>query len=127
MNGINFHLDAKLQLPILGAGIPTMIFGADVTHSPGPIVDGQRTGNSIAAVVGSIDARYATYRCAIRTQSGRKEIIEELEGMAIELMTTFQRRANGRLPERILFYRDGVSEGEFGIFILTKVLLSWKK
>jgi hypothetical protein len=39
------------ELAIIGSGPPTMIFGADVTHA----ADGK--GNSIAAVVASMDRK----------------------------------------------------------------------
>lgn len=30
-----------------------------------------------------------------------------------ELLLEFRRRTNGKVPERIVMYRDGVSEGQF--------------
>jgi eukaryotic translation initiation factor 2C len=35
--------------------------------------------------------------------------------MMIERLTTYQERNNGNYPENILFYRDGVSESQFGM------------
>jgi eukaryotic translation initiation factor 2C len=92
-----------------------MIFGADVTHA----ADGK--GNSIAAVVATMDSRFIDYRCAIRMHEGRKEIIEDLHGMATELMKQFQEGSGGRLPARIIFYRDGVSDGEKGTVVKHEV------
>ena len=121
LGGCNYHLDPQSELPVLGSGVPTMIFGADVTHSPGPTTANGPTGNSIAALVGSIDKRYTEYRCAIRLQSGRNEIIEKLEEMVIELLEQFKERSAGRYPERILFFRDGVSEGELNVVVYHEV------
>ena len=83
-----------------------MIFGADVTHS----TDGK--GKSIAAVVGSMDSRFTEYRASIRSQIGRNDTIEDFEAMAKELMMHFKELNNGRLPERIVCFRDGVSDGD---------------
>ncbi|MCL7031071.1 hypothetical protein MKW94_024565, partial [Papaver nudicaule] len=101
---------------------PTIIFGADVTH-PRP---GEPNAPSIAAVVASQDwpevTKYAGLVCA---QASRQEIIEEMYkethdsgggvikgGMVKELLLSFY-EATGTKPERIIFYRDGVSEGQF--------------
>lgn len=101
---------------------PTIIFGADVTH-PHP---GEDSSPSIAAVVASQDwpevTKYAGLVCA---QAHRQELIEDLYktwqdpnrgtvhgGMIKELLISF-RRATGQKPQRIIFYRDGVSEGQF--------------
>ncbi|KAG0274373.1 hypothetical protein BGZ95_009860 [Linnemannia exigua] len=85
---------------------PTIIFGADVNH-PAP---GDTLRPSIAAVVASVDSKCAKYATAIRTQEARLETIQDLEGMVIELLRAFHSVTQ---PARILFYRDGVSEGEF--------------
>ncbi|GMH16098.1 hypothetical protein Nepgr_017939 [Nepenthes gracilis] len=101
---------------------PTIIFGADVTH-PHP---GEDSSPSIAAVVASQDwpevTKYAGLVCA---QAHRQELIQDLfktwqdpargtisGGMIKELLISF-RRSTGHKPQRIIFYRDGVSEGQF--------------
>ncbi|PSR96508.1 Protein argonaute 1B like [Actinidia chinensis var. chinensis] len=101
---------------------PTIIFGADVTH-PHP---GEDSSPSIAAVVASQDwpevTKYAGLVCA---QEHRQELIQDLfkswqdpvrgtvtGGMIKELLISF-RKATGQKPQRIIFYRDGVSEGQF--------------
>ncbi|CAB4490635.1 unnamed protein product [Rhizophagus irregularis] len=82
--------------------------GADVTH-PAP---GEQNTPSIAAVTASMDAKASRYAASIRIQSGRQEVIGDLAEMVKELLKTFYQTC-GRKPERILFYRDGVSEGQF--------------
>ncbi|EMD90548.1 hypothetical protein COCC4DRAFT_127590 [Bipolaris maydis ATCC 48331] len=88
----------------------TLVLGADVTH-PG---SGSLVGcPSIAAVVGSIDFNAAKFRGSMRLQrTCKKEIIDDLEPMVSErLMAYF--RATKSLPKNILYYRDGVSTGQF--------------
>ncbi|KAI0529001.1 hypothetical protein KFK09_001546 [Dendrobium nobile] len=114
VGGTNTELGDNLSkfLPVV-ENKPTIIFGADVTH-PQP---GDVSSPSIAAVVASQDwpniTKYAARVCA---QAHRKELIENLQigsgGMIKELIQSFY-KATGRKPERIIFYRDGVSEGQF--------------
>ncbi|KAJ3084229.1 argonaute 1 [Quaeritorhiza haematococci] len=89
---------------------PTMVLGADVTHPP-------QNGNmpSIAAVVGSLDAFCSRYASQIRTQGPREEVIADLADMVKHCLEKFRAHNNGLFPSRILFFRDGVSEGQFPI------------
>ncbi|OEL33433.1 Protein argonaute MEL1, partial [Dichanthelium oligosanthes] len=108
--------------------VPTIIFGADVTHP----VAGEDSSASIAAVVASMDWPQVTiYKALVSAQEHRKEIIQNLfwngtdpekgtpvnGGMIRELLSSFYKRT-GRKPERIIFYRDGVSEGQFSDVLL---------
>ncbi|KAI8828499.1 Piwi domain-containing protein, partial [Chytridium lagenaria] len=106
LGGMNSFLSSQ-QLPFVSER-PTIIFGADVTH-PAP---GSASNQSIAALVGSMDAQCSRYAAAIRVQKGRQEVIQELASMVIELLKTFYQTC-GAKPERIVFFRDGVSEGQF--------------
>ncbi|RKO93090.1 Piwi domain-containing protein [Blyttiomyces helicus] len=114
LGGMNSYL-SNTQLPFVSER-PTLIFGADVTH-PAP---GSPSNQSIAALVGSMDAQCSRYAAAIRVQKGRQEIIQDLSGMVIELLKTFYQTC-GAKPERIIFYRDGVSEGQFAEVLRSEV------
>ncbi|XP_010534204.1 PREDICTED: protein argonaute 1-like [Tarenaya hassleriana] len=123
VGGRNTVLDDAISRRIpLVSDRPTIIFGADVTH-PHP---GEDSSPSIAAVVASQDwpeiTKYAGLVCA---QAHRQELIQDLfkewkdpvrgtvtGGMIKELLISF-RRSTGHKPQRIIFYRDGVSEGQF--------------
>jgi hypothetical protein len=41
------------------------------------------------------------------------EIIKELDTMVADLLKVFARTCGGRLPTKLIFYRDGVSEGQY--------------
>jgi hypothetical protein len=75
---------------------------------------------SIAALCGSMDAKASRYAATIRVQTGRYEIIADLANMVKDLLKTFYQTC-GRKPERILFYRDGVSEGQFRQVLQTEI------
>uniref|UniRef100_A0AAQ5X1A2 Protein argonaute-1 n=1 Tax=Amphiprion ocellaris TaxID=80972 RepID=A0AAQ5X1A2_AMPOC len=87
---------------------PVIFLGADVTHPPAG--DGKKP--SIAAVVGSMDAHPSRYCATVRVQRPRQEIIQDLASMIRELLIQFYKSTRYK-PTRIIFYRDGVSEGQF--------------
>ncbi|XVE59476.1 hypothetical protein DITRI_Ditri05aG0049100 [Diplodiscus trichospermus] len=119
--------DAIMRRIPLVSDLPTIIFGADVTH-PQP---GEDSSSSIAAVVASMDWPEVTkYRGIVSAQPHREEIIQDLYktvqdpqkgvvhgGMIRELLVAFF-RSTGQKPHRIIFYRDGVSEGQFSQVLL---------
>ncbi|GAB4819183.1 hypothetical protein N2152v2_006229 [Parachlorella kessleri] len=109
LGGVNMKLQDRPQpgLPLL-SNKPFMIFGADVTHPMG----GEDLP-SIAAVVGSVDATAAKYAARVSMQTGRQEIVVDLKNMVKDLLREFNVQNRGLKPERIVFYRDGVSEGQF--------------
>lgn len=87
---------------------PIIFFGADVTHPPA----GDKTKPSIAAVVASMDAHPSRYSATVRVQSHRQEIIQDLAAMVKSLLLQFYQSTRFK-PARIIYYRDGVSEGQF--------------
>ena len=115
MQGIN----TKVDLPINKNGNTTasarlknedawQFMGADVVH---PLCRQEKP--SIAAVVGSGDALCSTSAVRVCKQWPRSgkcsiEAIVELQQMVAELLE-YYREGNGRLPTKIVFYRDGKS------------------
>ncbi|CAH1760606.1 7207_t:CDS:10 [Entrophospora sp. SA101] len=86
-----------------------MVMGADVFH-PGRL-EGERA--SIAGVIASKNLHLTKY--AARFSANRKvrnETIEDLEPMSVELLEVYYSE-NKRLPDQIVFYRDGVSDTGF--------------
>jgi len=83
--------------------------GIDVTH-PGP--GSVKGAPSIAAVVASYEAEFAQYPASMEIQETKKEMVTNLAKMTWERLTLFKQK-NRLLPQRILVYRDGVSEGQF--------------
>ncbi|XP_075552882.1 protein argonaute-2-like [Dermacentor variabilis] len=87
-----------------------MVMGADVSHH-GP----NDSKPSVAAIVGSIDACASRYAAAIslqQQQQRRPEIIQNMGSMVRRLLDVYQKN-NNTAPKAILFYRDGVSEGQY--------------
>ncbi|GIX97135.1 protein argonaute-4 [Caerostris extrusa] len=113
MGGVNNSLTPGEKPSILRR--PVIIIGADVTH-PSPSQD---IKPSLAAAVGSLDSHPSRYAVTIRAQTNVDEkkqaieIIQDLKSMVMDLLNAFFRNTNGKKPEKIIFYRDGVSEGQF--------------
>lgn len=101
-------LNVEASLPVVSKS-PTIIFGADVTH-PGSF---DESTPSIASVVASADWPEVTkYNSVVRMQASRKEIIQDLDSIVRELLNAFKRDSKME-PKQLIFYRDGVSEGQF--------------
>ncbi|KAL8057742.1 hypothetical protein ABFX02_04G203700 [Erythranthe guttata] len=129
--GRNTVLEQALlrKMPYL-SDIPTIIFGADVTH-PQP---GEDSSPSIAAVVASMDWPEVTkYRGLVSAQGHREEIIQDLYtsyqdpnkglvhgGLIREHLVAFYKNTKCK-PSRLIFYRDGVSEGQFNQVLLYEI------
>uniref|UniRef100_A0A7R9VRT6 Piwi domain-containing protein n=2 Tax=Chlamydomonas euryale TaxID=1486919 RepID=A0A7R9VRT6_9CHLO len=89
-----------------------LIMGADVTH---PMAAARRDPGerSIAAVVGSVDKGASRFASRMLLQPAGTEIIVDLQSAVRDLLLQYY-AANGKIkPKAILFYRDGVGEGQF--------------
>ncbi|KAI0706856.1 Piwi domain-containing protein [Cerioporus squamosus] len=90
-----------------------MIVGADVGH-PGP---GVNHLPSITGLVASVDKTASLWTSFSYLQEPRLEIIQDLEQMMVDALNDYRgyRESTGdRLPPRnVVFFRDGVSEGEY--------------
>uniref|UniRef100_A0A646QFB5 Argonaute-2 n=1 Tax=Hemiscolopendra marginata TaxID=943146 RepID=A0A646QFB5_9MYRI len=87
---------------------PVIILGADVTHPPA----GDKSKPSIAAIIGSLDRYAVKYKAKICVQKHRVETITTLKDKVRELLMAFYKNTKFK-PNRIIFYRDGVGEGQF--------------
>ena len=117
LGGVNHAL---LKKPFI-MNKSVMVMGADVTH-PAPSDISKKP--SIAAVVGSTDSDVSQFNAEIRLQErvvGKNEgkfkgrVVEEIvkmEEITKSLLLKFVQKTLQK-PEQIIYYRDGVSEGQF--------------
>ncbi|KAF7353951.1 Protein argonaute-2 [Mycena venus] len=111
LGGINVITETVLSDP----HNPTVVFGADVMH-PAPGTSGRP---SFAAVVSSVDSNAAKYVVTQRVQMSRQELIPDLKEMVQDLLGNYMsyreqaEKIKPSAPKRLIFYRDGVSEGQF--------------
>ncbi|KAH9951622.1 argonaute-like protein [Amylocystis lapponica] len=115
LGGINTIPDPRSVSILTDPHNPTIVMGADVIH-PAPGSDGRP---SFTALVANVDSDTAKYIADCRVQTSRQELIEDLEVMSERMLTMYmqyrkmvEKKANVE-PKRIIFYRDGVSEGQF--------------
>ncbi|ORX53593.1 Piwi-domain-containing protein [Hesseltinella vesiculosa] len=114
LGGVNVFMEGA-QIPFISSK-PTIVFGADVTH-PSP---GDMNRPSIASLTASMDSFASRYASTIRVQANRTEMIADLATMVKDMLKTFYQSC-GNKPARLLFYRDGVSEGQFQEVLNTEV------
>ena len=112
-NGINHILQNPEVLGPINEG-STMVVGIDVTHpSPGS----NDEAPSIFALVASIDKNLAQWPAALGVQKkSRQEVIsdkDKLMALFRSRLDLWAQRNGGRLPDKIIVYRDGVSEGQY--------------
>lgn len=91
--------------------VPTMVIGADVSHA----APGQQQA-SMAAMTVSMDQLAARYAAACETNGYRMEMIEtdNITSMLKPMIQHWvQTVGGGRFPQRILYFRDGVSEQQY--------------
>jgi eukaryotic translation initiation factor 2C len=117
LGGINTIPDPSSVSVLTDPHQPTIVMGADVIH-PAPGSDGRP---SFTALVANVDSDTAKYIADSRVQTSRQEMIEELQAMSKHVLSMYmkyrgaveKKGANSLAPKRIIFYRDGVSEGQF--------------
>ncbi|KAH9035274.1 argonaute-like protein [Lactarius hengduanensis] len=97
---------------------PTIVMSAAVTH-PAP---GSGDRPSFTSLVGSIDTSAVRYVSTMEMQTSRQEIIDAMESMSTYVLTQYKLNT-GKYPKRILFYRKGVSEGQFATIIKNELPL----
>ncbi|CAL4976789.1 unnamed protein product [Urochloa decumbens] len=119
LGGLNSLLQMKVNPAIpLVSRVPTMILGMDVSHGSSVC-----RVPSVVAVVGSLGwpliSRYSARVC---TQEPLHEMIDSLfklegvvdRGLIKELIEDFSNSLEKKqLPQQIIIFRDGVSEGQF--------------
>jgi len=114
LGGTNVTIHQQ-RFPLLGTtpfqSKPFMVIGADVSHPTG--AGARASAPSIAAVVGSLDMHCSKYAAKIMMQDSRVEIIAALDEAVAGLLLEFYKKTGGKKPERIIFYRDGVADGQF--------------
>lgn len=88
------------------------MIGADVTHPPP--AGGGLIHPSIAVTVAGTDGENVRFDIGVRLQEGRIEIINDLISMVTAHIKKFE-ATSGAKPASIIFFRDGVSEGQYMI------------
>ena len=110
------------RLPYFNGEDHVMFLGADVNHPRAK----DKTSPSIAAVVATVNWPAANrYVARVRPQRHRTEKILNFADMCLELFKYYV-QLNKVRPQKIVVFRDGVSEGQFDT-VLNEELVSLEK
>ena len=82
-----------------------MIVGFDASHNT------KNKNQSFGAILASMDLREQCKFSAVSTHKYGQELSNELQLNITKALKEF-RRVHGILPQRVLFFRDGVGEGK---------------
>lgn len=107
LNGGN-HKIAKGNEVSVQTSNNVMFLGADVTH-PSP---DQKHIPSVVGVAASHDLWGTRYNMQYRLQTPANEDIVDMEYIFTQHMNVYKRN-NKQYPDHIIYYRDGVSDGQF--------------
>ncbi|CAB3376735.1 Hypothetical predicted protein [Cloeon dipterum] len=121
LNGKNHKIHMSCRPRCFSENV--MIMGADVTHPP----PDSQSCPSFAAVTASHDKEdLFKFNMQFRLQPPRVEEIQDLANITLEHLRYFADKNSGKYPSRIIFYRDGVSDGQFDM-VLSSELVAMKK
>jgi eukaryotic translation initiation factor 2C len=130
--GLKVNLKAGGTNHILEQGVTlinedkTMVVGYDVTH-PTNLAGKMDNLPSLVGMVSSIDKDLAQWPAIAWAQAGRVEMLDETLGKKFgQRISLWQEKHNKQLPENIVIFRDGVSEGQF-LQVLDKELTQMRK
>ena len=72
---------------------------------------------SVAAMVASVDGTLSQWPATLRVQTARQEKVNDLSPMLKRHLDIWKNQNKSALPENILVYRDGVSEGQYSMIM----------
>ena len=104
------QINAKLGLSLWVSQIPdtlpkkVMLIGADVHH-------GKK--GSVIGLCASFDDNFTRYYSRIKVQKKGQEIMLNISSLVSDAIKKYFQANNKSLPDTIIFYRDGVGEGQF--------------
>lgn len=105
---VALQMNCKLGGTLWSVPIPvesTMVCGLDTYHDP------KRRAPSVGALVASLNQPLTRWYSKIYNQNPGLEFVDGLE---VSMLSCLQkhREVNGRYPEQIVLFRDGVSDGQ---------------
>ncbi|KAK9051180.1 hypothetical protein SSX86_027806 [Deinandra increscens subsp. villosa] len=120
LGGSNMELVERF--PLFSKEDHFMFIGADVNHPAAS----NTLAPSVAAVVGSVNWPAANrYAARVSPQTHRKEEIVNFGSLCLELINSYA-KVNGVKPNKIVVFRDGVSDDQFEM-VLNKEMVDMKK
>ncbi|XP_037958160.1 protein argonaute-3 [Teleopsis dalmanni] len=107
---IALQINCKVGGDLWHVNIPfknVMICGVDVYHDP------SKRQNSVSAFVSSLNNTYSKWFSQVFIQKPKEEVISGYCAILVQAIANYE-KLNKCLPNNIIIYRDGISDGEFG-------------
>ncbi|KAH9920590.1 Piwi-domain-containing protein [Fomitopsis serialis] len=129
LGGVNHVLDAVSTRWLKDTMLKdTMLIGLDVTHAS---MSSKAGSPSLAAIVASIDNNFSNYPAELRMQrpaenKESKEVVADLTDMVTGRLQLYKQKNKGKLPAKIIVYRDGLGDSQYRQTILDRELPSIK-
>ncbi|XP_049876482.1 piwi-like protein Ago3 [Pectinophora gossypiella] len=108
---ILLQINCKLGGSLWNISIPykaAMIIGIDSYHDAG------RKKRSVCSFIASYNQSMTHWYSRVIFQERGQEIVDGLKSCLVDSLTHYLRN-NGRLPDRVIMYRDGVGDGQLKI------------
>ncbi|TFK93742.1 Piwi-domain-containing protein [Polyporus arcularius HHB13444] len=124
LGGVNSIIESPIS-PILAQSMVVGKFAIedDIPRKPLIVASGADVGHpgsgvfhrpSMTGLVASVDPNIVHFTSSARVQQPRVEMIQDLEEMMFDALSDYSEyRGNQAPPANVIFFRDGVSEGEF--------------
>ncbi|KAI9841958.1 MAG: hypothetical protein M1837_000278 [Sclerophora amabilis] len=107
LGGVN----SIIQEPLLQRS--WMMLGGDTSHPSPAQLRMNPPPPTFSALSASWNTSCTAYSSVASAQFAKEQLITDFEAMAKELLGRFQEKNKGKAPDSILYFRDGLSEGEF--------------
>ncbi|KAK0709584.1 Piwi domain-containing protein [Lasiosphaeria miniovina] len=105
------------EIGLLKSG-KTMVVGYDVTHPTNLAAGADKHASSMVGLVASVDKNLIQWPAVAWVGPAREEMLgQDLVEKFKSRLHLWQKNNQGRLPENILIFRDGVSEGQFSLVL----------
>jgi len=114
---IALQINCKMGGQLWSVKIPmkdTMIVGLDVCH------DTINNGKSVVGFCASINSTFTRYTSSVAFQPSRQEHVTGFRALMLGILRKYE-DVNGKPPERIIIYRDGVGDGQLGIVVESEI------
>lgn len=84
-----------------------MVIGADVYHNT------QDSKESVIGICASFNASFTKYYSRVKFQAKGKEVMDTISSLIEDCIKFYSTKNNNKMPEIIMFYRDGVGNSQF--------------
>ena len=97
-----------------------MIMGGDTSHPSPSQMRMNPPPPAYTALTASWDKDCTQYTSVVSAQAATNQLIDDFVAMVKELVKRYREKNQGAIPDSIIYYRDGLSEGQFQQIIETE-------